>query len=367
MKIDILLPYKEKFSPSSASAVSLTIKNAMEYSKFFNNICVYGQNVTNPFYKKNFCGLNNNWILHRGHNRSLAYHYYRQYLTNDNEKKIIEIHNRPYIFSYLSKKINKQPITMHFHNDPQTMKGSKTIQEREEILNNASGIYFVSNFIKNKFTEGLKNNNKNLYVINNGIERKHKILPLKKKEILFVGRLVPEKGPDIFVKSIQTIAEKYKDWKFLIIGTSQAGQSSLKTRYEKNVIQEFLNCGSNVEYLGFLQNDLVQKKICDASILVIPSIWDEPFALVALEGLCHASAIISSANGGLPEVVQNCGIMIPNINARNLREKISELLSNRKIIEKYIGRAWNNYNFNISTITKKQDSIRSYIFNNFYK
>ena len=56
MKIDIILPYKEIFSATSASAVSLTVKNSIEFSEFKNDITVYGQNTNKPFYK-NFVGF----------------------------------------------------------------------------------------------------------------------------------------------------------------------------------------------------------------------------------------------------------------------------------------------------------------------
>ena len=56
----------------------------------------------------------------------------------------------------------------------------------------------------------------------------------------------------------------------------------------------------------------------DASIIVIPSIWDEPFGLVGAEAMCHGIAIISSDVGGLSEVIGGKGISIKNIN----KEKI---------------------------------------------
>ena len=53
MKIDILLPFKEKFSKYEASAVSLTVKNAMQHSVYLKDIRVFGQKTDNPFCKKN--------------------------------------------------------------------------------------------------------------------------------------------------------------------------------------------------------------------------------------------------------------------------------------------------------------------------
>ena len=57
MQIDILLPFKEKFSMNAAGAVSLTVKNTMKHSKYFKNIRVFGQHVSNPFFENNFYGL----------------------------------------------------------------------------------------------------------------------------------------------------------------------------------------------------------------------------------------------------------------------------------------------------------------------
>ena len=57
MFINILLPYKEKFSPNKASSVSLTVANNLEFSKYKKQIRIFGHNVENPMHKKNFIGI----------------------------------------------------------------------------------------------------------------------------------------------------------------------------------------------------------------------------------------------------------------------------------------------------------------------
>ena len=57
MKINILLPYKEKFDENKASSVSITVRNNLCHSKYVNQIRVFGQNVDNPLFKDNFIGL----------------------------------------------------------------------------------------------------------------------------------------------------------------------------------------------------------------------------------------------------------------------------------------------------------------------
>ena len=53
MKINILLPYKEKFDENKASSVSITVRNNLLYSNYLNQIKIFGQNVENPFFKNN--------------------------------------------------------------------------------------------------------------------------------------------------------------------------------------------------------------------------------------------------------------------------------------------------------------------------
>ena len=213
--------------------------------------------------------------------------------------------------------------------------------------------------------EGLKKNYDNLHVLYNSIERKHKFIPKKNNEICFIGRLVPEKGAHIYCEAIEEIAKDYTDWNFTLIGSSKAGQTIPKSIYEKNLINKFKSIGKNTHYLGFIDNESVQKKISNASIIVIPSIWEEPLCLVAIEGLCNAAVVISSNKGGLPEVLDDNGIMLKDINKNTLKDKIIELLTNTKLIKKYQKKSWDNYKFNSSKNTKKQDLIRSQILINF--
>ena len=54
MKINILLPYKEKFDNQKASSVSITVSNNMRYSNYLDDIRVFGQQTEDPIFKNNF-------------------------------------------------------------------------------------------------------------------------------------------------------------------------------------------------------------------------------------------------------------------------------------------------------------------------
>jgi len=210
MNIDIILPYKEIFSGEKASSVSLTVKNALEFSKFKSQINVFGQFTNSPFKNTNFFGIKTNKFLHFGNNNSLLINYLEIKKQQSPAKRILELHNRPYVFNLAVKKEKNIPITLHYHNDPREMKGSKSVIERILIAKNAAAVYFVSNYIKKCFLDGINENFNNLHVIPNGIQRKKTDLPKKKKQVVFIGRIVPEKGCHLFVDSIKSIVERIR-------------------------------------------------------------------------------------------------------------------------------------------------------------
>ncbi len=362
--IDIILPYKELFTPNGASAVSISVKNSIEYSKNKKIITVYGQYVHKPFAVSNFVGFKSKKIFHFGNNLSVL----KQYLNQINLKqsdRIIEIHNRPYLFNYLLNKNKHQCVILYFHNDPLSMKGSKTKIERIKILSKASGIVFVSKYLRDKFFSDINENFDNEYIIPNSLNKNHSIIEKKKQKIiLFVGRIVKEKGVDIYVKVAKKLSTKYSDWKFLIIGSSKLGYEN-KSLFEKSMITEIEKHNNNVVYQGYITNKRVKDIMSKSSILIVPSLWEEPFGMTALEGLANKMVVISSEVGGLTEIVKERGIVIKDIDTNKLENKLENLLNFPEEIKKYQMRAWSNYSYDQKEISIFQDEIRDKIFKKF--
>ena len=97
MKINILLPYKEKFDRNKASSVSITVSNNMQFSNYLDDIKVFGQKTEDPLFKKNFIGINYSLLSLKSKNNYLADQLSKSILKSNNNKQLIEIHNRPYL------------------------------------------------------------------------------------------------------------------------------------------------------------------------------------------------------------------------------------------------------------------------------
>ena len=365
MKINILLPYKEKFDENKASSVSITVKNNLLHTKFLSDIRVYGQNVENPLFKNNFEGIKYSIFSLKSRNLFLAHKMLKMISKESSEKQLIEIHNRPYLIEQIAKNSNF-PITLFLHNDPQTMKGSKSVKDRQNILEKCEAVFCVSEFIKNKFLEGISIKTEKVYVLYNGVDRKIKKFPKKKKEILFVGRLVSEKGADLYVQTLRSIASTFPDWKFGLIGSFRLGEHKNTNSYAHRVIKSYKEIGSQAIFYGFKNHKFVEEKMKTTSIIVIPSIWEEPFGLVAAEAMSNGISIIASKVGGISEIIGDNGILIENINYQKLKKNLIELLQNRSLRERYQQKAWENFKLSSALSSKKLDVYRRTIFQNYY-
>ncbi len=360
MKINILLPYKEKFDENKASSVSITVKNNLLHSNYLNEIKIFGQKVQNPIFKENFVGFKYSFLSLKSRNKFLA-HEMLKLMNKDSEKKqLIEIHNRPYLVEQITKE-NQFPISLFFHNDPQEMKGSKSIKERVNILEKCAAVFCVSEFIKKKFLQGINKNIQKVHVLHNGVERKLKKFPIKKKEILFVGRLVIEKGVHLYVDAIKDLAVRYSDWSFGLIGSFRLGENSIKNLYSENIIKKMKAIGSQAQFYGFKDQQFVEEKMKSASIVVIPSIWEEPFGLVAAEAMSNGACIIASKVGGIPEIIKDNGILIDGLNLKKLSATINNLIIDEELRKSYQRKAWKNFKFSAEVSSKKLDDFREMI------
>ena len=343
MKISILLPYKENFSPTYAGAVSIFLKDTIQLSKFKKNILVFG----NTNFKKKLLKNYKNLPFKPSFLRSNSKLYLNMFIENENKKKsdLIEIHNRP---DYVDKLFNiNENLVLYFHNNPQDMKSSKSLNDRINLVKKTKKIIFNSKWTKNKFLQGLKINNeykKKLDVIYQSTSSKKVNFKKKKKYIIFVGRLNTSKGYDIFGKAVLKVLDNHKDWKAIVIGDEPR---------EKILFQH-----KRLSILGFLDHKKVSNWFIKSEIAAVCSKWQEPFGRTALEATSSGCAVIITNRGGLPEAAPNA-IKINNLNVNSVKIAIEKLIKDKNYRNKLQKKSFKSFYLTNSLISKKIDKYRS--------
>ena len=163
----------------------------------------------------------------------------------------------------------------------------------------------------------------------NGIERdytfRRKFAMDNEKIILFIGRLVYEKGVQHLIAAMPKILEGYHDTKLVI-----AGKGGMIDELKAQV--EALGISQKVYFAGYLGGKDVQKMYKAADISVFPSTY-EPFGIVALEAMLSENPVVVSDIGGLNEIVQHKenGMKSYAGNPNSIADSILELLYDHKL------------------------------------
>ena len=345
LNIATILPYKENYSLEKASAASLWVSEFFKNSKFKKKNFIYGNTISKNYLTKNYININLKNLKLKF--KSTTNEYCKKLVKEINNRKfnLIEVHNRPLILFNLLKKIENRFI-FYFHNDPLSMKGSKTINERLYLLKNVDKIIFVSEWVRNRFflNIDIKLAAKTEIIYPSVIKEK----AIKKyKYITFVGRLNHSKGYDIYKNAIQKILDKFPEWKALSIG-------------DEDRRSIYINHNQHKE-LGFLNHKETLKILNQSEIAVVPSRWEEPFGRTALEASSRGCATIISNKGGLTETT-NHAIILKKLDHINLYKEIKNLISNnrkRKLLQK---NSRKDIRHIVSSNTKLIDQIRDSIY-----
>ena len=345
MNIAILLPYKENFSHKSAGAVSIFVNDTNQLSIFKKNIKVYGS-TKDRITLKNYTNIN----LKKNFFYSTTAQYIKKFikLTKDKKVDILEVHNRPNYINYLDN-IFKCKKILYFHNDPQDMQGSKSIDQRINLLNKADKIVFNSNWSKSRFLESLPDtlNFDKISVIHQSTSNVKINFKKKKNIISFIGKLNTSKGYDVFGEAILKILDTHPNWKSIVIGDEPREKLNFKHK--------------NLKQLGYKKNTYVLNKLKEVSISVVPSKWDEPFGRSSLEAASRGCALIISNTGGLNETTKDA-LIIKNITAKDIYKKIDYLIKNKGFRENLQKNAYKNFKLTNQHSSKLIDNLRTKLY-----
>jgi len=313
LKIATILPYKENYTFGKAQAAAIWVCDFFKYSKFKSKNFIFGNTVGTDYLTKNYINISINNLKSKF--SSSTNEYCKNFIkkTKKTSFDIIEIHNRPLVFNFLKKEIITKYI-MYFHNDPLSMNGSKTVNERLKLLDEIDKIIFVSKWVQNRYFEKLDKKLINkTEVVYPSIHKEKKIFK-KEKKITFVGKLNESKGYDIYKDAVTKVLNEFNEWKAYSIGDESRSRPIITHR--------------NHYELGFLKHKKVLQFLNKSEIAVVPSRWEEPFGRTALESSSRACATIISNRGGLPETTDHC-LILKKLTSHDLYLNLKKLIKNK--------------------------------------
>ncbi len=135
----------------------------------------------------------------------------------------------------------------------------------------------------------------------------------------FFGRLVVHKGCDVMLRAIAHCRERGHR-----LGLDVYGDGPDRARLDKLARRYGLDDGA-VAFHGFVHGEELARAYNRAFAVVAPSLWQEPFGMVAVEAMACGRAVVASDGGGLGELVTGRGLTFPSGDAEALARRLIEL------------------------------------------
>lgn len=159
--------------------------------------------------------------------------------------------------------------------------------------------------------------------------------------VAYLGRIIEPKGVHLAVAAVKLYNQTHpgKQLKLKIAGKHYAGHN--KDGYWREAINPSI--GANIEYVGFINNDSEKQDFLgNARALIVPSLFAEPFGMVAIEALACGTPVIALDSGALPEIVKNSrtGFVVKNSTSQSLTiKRLAEVLDKSGTISRQACRA----------------------------
>lgn len=224
---------------------------------------------------------------------------------------VIEVHNRPDLARRLARWFPAQRIALFLHNDPRGMRGAKTAAERRDLSQRLGAVVCVSAFLARCWTEG-QDRTPAPRVLPNCLDlsRLPPAAPPEERmpRIVFAGRVVADKGADSFVAACAAALPLLPGWEAVMIGADRFRPDSPETPFTAALRPQAAAAG--VQLLGYHDHESVMAELSRAAIAVVPSRWQEPFGLAALEAMATGAALIATRQGGLADLTEDVAMPI---------------------------------------------------------
>jgi glycosyltransferase involved in cell wall biosynthesis len=302
--VAVILPPKEGFGPGRSGALGLLARRYAA-APGFSTLVIGGDQDGPPFPDVPFTAVRP--VPWWPGNINLRFVAGMIGVLRRARPALLEVHNRPEIALALTWLFPRTPVGLLLNNDPTDMRAARSPAARARLLRRVRLVMTSSDWLRQRFMEGLDPSAGRVELLHNCIDIAEIPPPMEREAlILFVGRVVRDKAPDAFVAACAAALPRLPGWRAEIVGADGMNANSRETDYVRQVRTLAREAGIGMS--GYQDHPLVLDAMNRAAIVIVPSRWNEPFGLTALEAIACGAPLIVSPRGGLPEVAGDAAV-----------------------------------------------------------
>ncbi len=261
--------------------------------------------------------------LQHGRLKSLArQHRACSRIVEDFRPDVIHLHgmSRSMLPFILQQKRRRRPALVTLH-DNLTYRGP--LHMAGSVLGRVDTIAAVSEYMRKEALDFDPRLEKRLVTVRNALPEPASAFtpPPAPRHILMPGRMVKDKGIDLAIQAFLQVASRFPDAVLTI-----AGDGEERTHLE--ALARDSEFAPRISFLGVVPPEKMPQLIANHALVLMPSRWQEPFGLVALEASQMGRPVIASRVGGIPEIIEDgvTGLLFEKGDVAGLTQALHSLL-----------------------------------------
>ena len=200
-------------------------------------------------------------------------------------------------------------LVLHIHNPLSRSYGGR---ELRRLLSSTDGLIFVSEYSRTELARRCDPFPVPSGVVLNGVNGEV-FHPRGRTEsarvrVTFAGQVAPHKGAHVLLDAVA--ASRLEAPVVRVVGSQSHMRHDELSEYERGLRRQAEGLGLDVEWIPFTDQERLAGILRDTDVFCMPSLWEEPFGMAALEAMSCGAAVIASRRGGLPEACGTGAVLI---------------------------------------------------------
>jgi glycosyltransferase involved in cell wall biosynthesis len=217
---------------------------------------------------------------------------------------LVHVHNAPKVYCALAAALGPDRTVLHLHNDMAV--------PCPELLRHAfTPSAYLGGVVRGKYPAA------SVRVLPNGVDAplfaraaqttgRDARIPAGRRVLLYAGRMSPEKGPLVVAQAFAELRKRRPDAFLVLAGEFSVGPAtSNRVRYGDEIRRIVAGYADDALVLGTVTPERMHEIYAQADLVVVPSQFEEPFGMVALEALAAGRPVLAFRRGGLPEFISD--------------------------------------------------------------
>jgi glycosyltransferase involved in cell wall biosynthesis len=148
------------------------------------------------------------------------------------------------------------------------------------------------------------------------------------RDLIFVGRFVSDKGLPVLLDALDALGRRGLRPSLTVVGYGPEEAVWRRRTWE-------LGLAAQVHFAGVKVGAALGEALNAHRVLVVPSLWNEPFGIVALEGMACGCVVVGSQGGGLGEAIGPGGLTFPNGDVAVLADRLEQVLTDADLVTRF--------------------------------